>query len=159
MVLELGSHDSVLNPADRCLVVRVRSLLGRVLRRSVVPVREVRSLILVDVGSVLAISVVESERAHGLVDGDLVVVDTETRDLRVLVGEVSPREQRVVGEVDTGYDLQGTRGYKYRHLALHPWKRLRTWVVQKATCSVSDHKLDVSAALKYASIQPYSPAK
>jgi hypothetical protein len=38
------------------------------------------------------------------------VIDTKSRDLSVLVGEVSPGEQRVIGEVDTRNDLAGKDG-------------------------------------------------
>jgi hypothetical protein len=146
VVLELGSQDSVLDAADRRLVVRVRPLLGSVLRSSVVPVREVRGLVLVDVSSVLAVPVVESEGTGRLVDGDLVVVDTETRDLRVLVGEVSPREQRVVGKVDTGNNL-ATGSSRSASTDTVSRKPGRTWVVQNATCSVSVVGLSVSTSL------------
>ena len=105
MVFELGTQNPVLNAADRCLVVGVSSLLRRVLRSGVMAVREIRRSVLVDIRPVLAVSVVESERAYRLVDRDLIVVDTETANLRVLVREVSPREQRVVGEVDTRHNL------------------------------------------------------
>lgn len=78
-------------------------------------VREVRRSVLVDIRSVLAVSVVESERAYRLVDGNLIMVDTETANLRVLVGEVSPREQRVVGEVDTRHNLLEADGLARTH--------------------------------------------
>lgn len=105
VVVEFRSQHSVLNAADRCLVVGVCSLLRSVLRGRVLSIGEVRGTVLIDVSPVLTVSMVEGERTSRLVDGDLVVVDTETRDLRVLVREVSPGEQRVVGEIDTRYDL------------------------------------------------------
>lgn len=91
MILELGTQNPVLDTADGSLVVGVCSLLRSVLRSGVMTVREVGSSVLVNVGPVLAVSVIESEGTNRLVDGDLVVVDTETTDLRVLVREVAHR--------------------------------------------------------------------
>jgi hypothetical protein len=105
VVFELGTQDPVLNAADRRLVVRVRSLLKRVLRCRVMTVREVRCSVLVNVSPVLTVSMVESEWAGRLVDRDLIVVDSKTTDLGVLVGEVPPGQQWVVGEVNSRDDL------------------------------------------------------
>lgn len=102
-----------MDSADRRLVVGVRSLFKRVLRRSIVTVREVRRSVLVNVSPVLTVSMVESEWASRLIDGNLIVVDTKTADLGVLVREVSPGQEGVVGEVDSGHDLQGRRRSKY----------------------------------------------
>jgi hypothetical protein len=109
VILELRAQHPLLNAADRGLVVGVRALLSSVLRCRVMTIREVWRSVLVNVRPVLTVSMIESEWAGRLVDGDLVVINTETTDLGVLVREVPPGQKGVVGEVDTWHDLRRRR--------------------------------------------------
>ena len=79
MLLELGSVNPVLNTLHLGSVVSVRALLGGRQRGVVLSVRVIVHA-LVDLGSVLSVPRVVPEGADRLVDRQLVVVDSQSRD-------------------------------------------------------------------------------
>lgn len=79
MLLELGSMNSVLNSLHLGSVVRVRSLLGGRQRGVILSVRVIVHT-LVDLGPVLSVPRVVPEGTDRLVDRQLVVVDSQSRD-------------------------------------------------------------------------------
>lgn len=113
VVPELVRMQPLLQPLHRRRVMRKHSLTRS--RRMIVgePVREVWLVVLGDSHTVLTVTKVVHHRAttdRG-VDGDFSKVHaTETRDLGVLVGEVSPGEEGVIGELDTGNHVLSTEG-------------------------------------------------
>ena len=59
----------------------------------------------------LGIALVVVERAHRLVDGNLVEVrPTKTQHLGIQIGEQTPLQQRVIGEVDPRHDVGRIEG-------------------------------------------------
>lgn len=79
VLLELGSVNSVLNTLHLGSVVSVRALLGGRQRGVVLSVRVIVHT-LVDLGPVLSVPRVVPEGADRLVDRQLVVVDSQSRD-------------------------------------------------------------------------------
>lgn len=82
MLLELGSVNSVLNSLHLGSVVRVRALLGGRQRGVVLSVRVIIHT-LVDLGPVLSVPRVVPEGTDRLVDRQLVVVDSQSRDFYI----------------------------------------------------------------------------
>jgi hypothetical protein len=82
VLLELGSVNSVLNSLHLGSVVRVRALLGGRQRGVILSVRVIVHT-LVDLGPVLSVPRVVSKGADRLVDRQLVVVDSQSRDFYI----------------------------------------------------------------------------
>lgn len=105
VLLEFGAIDSFRNLSEG-LGVRLESALLRRRRRygvkavGVVPC----SVLLAPLGT-LTILLIGHKGAYRSVDRDITKVDTQTRYLGVLVGEVSASQQRVRGEVHSGHNV------------------------------------------------------
>ncbi len=108
VVLELGTLSTLDDTGNLGRVAGESTFGNRSRCEVVVPVREVRSSVLLDEVLVLTISVIDSHRANGPIDWEVTKVDTETSDLGVKVGEVPTGQQWIIGEVDTWNDVLST---------------------------------------------------
>ena len=107
---ELAGLHAGLDAGSLLRVVDVGALLARGRRNSLVTVGPVVDLALGDGVSHGTVTVEVHDGANRLVDWQLFPVDTQTRELGVLVGEVASLQKRVVAEADTRNDVACAEG-------------------------------------------------